>query len=170
MLRITIIACFWNYKIHSTSTHAIGIEIWAPGQNIFALQFLWPSPKFWKIVDFKSVISPLLELQTRWFFLWIYVFLKEELIYATCFVWFCAKSFRNWSKSRHRILPSFFVWKRKFFSHLCQEKFSDTKCGEPPAINNENSWYKKNIGAPKLFYWSWATLRGQPPLTKLDTK
>ena len=28
--------------------------------------------------------------------------------------------------------------KRKKISHLCQGKCSDTRCGEPPTINNEN--------------------------------
>ena len=29
--------------------------------------------------------------------------------------------------------------KRIFFFHLCQGKCFDTRCGEPPAINNENA-------------------------------
>ena len=39
LLRIAIIACFWNWNNHSASTREIGIEIWALGQNIFILQF-----------------------------------------------------------------------------------------------------------------------------------
>ena len=112
-LRIAIIAYLWNWNNHSVATYKFGIEIWAPSQNIFALQFPRPSLKFWKIVDFKSVISPLLELQMRWFVFWNCVFLKEEFIYVTCFIWFCAKSFRNWSKSRHRIFPFFLFGKEK---------------------------------------------------------
>ena len=134
MLRIAIIACFWNWNNHSTSTHVIRIEIWAPGQNIFALQFPRQSSKFWKIADSKSAISPLLELQMRWFVFWNYVFLKEEFIYAACFFWFCAQSFRNLSKGHRPILPSFFSWKEKKNSHLCQGKCSDTRCEEPLAI------------------------------------
>ena len=42
-----------------------------------------------------------------------YVFLRKEFRYATCFFLFYAESFRNWSKSRRLIFPSFFVWKRK---------------------------------------------------------
>ena len=85
---------------HSASTHEIGIEIWALGQNIFSPQFSRPSPKFWKIAGFKSAICPLLELQMRWIFFWNCVFLKEEFRYAIGFFLFCAKIFRNWSKSR----------------------------------------------------------------------
>ena len=132
LLRITIVAYLWNWNNHSTFTHVIRIEIWAPCQNIFALQFPRPSLKFWKIVDFKSAISPPLWLQRRWVVFWNLVFLKEEFRYATCFFWFYAKSLRNWSESRRPILPF-------FFSHLCQGKCSDTRCGEPPAINNENA-------------------------------
>ena len=33
--------------------------------------------------------------------------------------------------------PLFLKRKKKF--HLCQGKCSDTRCGEPPAINNENA-------------------------------
>ena len=85
LLRIAIIACFWNGNNHSASTHEIGIEIWALGQKIFSPQFPRPSPKFWKIADFKSAISPLLELQMRWFFFWNCVFLNEKFRYAICF-------------------------------------------------------------------------------------
>ena len=35
--------------------------------------------------------------------------------------------------------PFFFLEKKKNISHLCQGKCSDTKCGEHPAINNENA-------------------------------
>ena len=100
LLRIAIIACFQNWNNQFASTHVIGIEIWALSQKIFTLQFPRLSPKFWKIVDFKSAISPLLELQMRWFFFWNCVFLKEKFRYAIYFFWFCAESFRNWSESR----------------------------------------------------------------------
>ena len=150
LLGIAIIAYFWNCNSHSASTRDIGIEIWALGQNISALQFPRPSPIFWKIVDFKSTISPLLELQMRWFFFWNCVFLKEEFKYATCFFWLCTKNFRNQSKSRCPILPLLFSKKKN--SYLCQGKCSDTRCGEPPAINNKNAWYKINYGSHKIFY------------------
>ena len=96
----SIITYFWNWNNHSASSPKIGIEIWALGQKIFSPQFPRPSPKFWKIADFKSAISPLLELQMRWFFFWNCVFLKEEFRYAICFFWFCVESFKNWSECR----------------------------------------------------------------------
>ena len=46
LLRIAIISCFWNWKNHSTSTYELGLEISAPSQKIFTLQFPWPSLKF----------------------------------------------------------------------------------------------------------------------------
>ena len=45
-----------------------------------------------------------------------------------------------------------FFFKEIFFSHLCQGKCSDTRCGEPPAMNNQNARYNINIGAQKRFY------------------
>ena len=134
-LIISIITYFWNWNNHFDYTYANEIEILEPGQNIFALQFLRLSPKFWKIVDFKSTISPLLELQIRWFFLNC-VFLKEEFRSATCFSWICIERFKKGCESHCPILPLFSPKKN---SHLCQGKCSDTRCGEPPTINNENA-------------------------------
>ena len=114
LLRITIIAYFRNWNNHSASTNEIRLELWVLGQKIFALQFPRLSPKFWKIVDFKSAISPLLELQMRWFFFWNYVFLKEEFRYATYFSWIYTKSFKNLCKIRFPILPLLFSKKKNF--------------------------------------------------------
>ena len=155
-LRITIIACLWNWNNHSASTREIRIEIWALGQNIFSPQFPRPSPKFWKIANFKSAISPLLELQMRWLF------------FETAYFWK-----RN---SDMQSVSSDFVQKvseidqkvtaPEKISHLCQGKCSDTRCGEPPAIKNENAWYDRNIGEKRDFidrrplwggYLFWAT-------------
>ena len=45
-----------------------------------------------------------------------------------------------------------FFPKRKKISHLCQGKCSDTRCDEPPTINNENAQYNRNNRANKRFY------------------
>ena len=66
--------------------------------------------------------------------------------------------------------PKFAPFSSKKISRLCQGKCSDTRCGEPLAIKNENARYNRNIGARKIFYWLQATSRGQPPLSKLNTK
>ena len=41
-------------------------------------------------------------------------------------------------------------------------------CDKPPVINNENARYNKNSRTQKEFYLSQDTLRGQPPLRKLN--
>ena len=46
--------------------------------------------------------------------------------------------------------------KRKKNSHLCQGKCSDTRCGEPPAINNEN----EKILEHKIYFIDRGPLRG----------
>ena len=119
LLRIAIIAYFRNWNTHSTSTHWIGIKIWALGQKIFSPQFPWPSPKFWKITDFKSAISPLLELQMRWFF------------FETAYFWKRNSDMQSVSSDFvHKVSEiDLKVTAQKKNSHLCQGKCSDTKCG-----------------------------------------
>ena len=56
------------------------------------------------------------------------------------------------------------------FHPTSPRKCSDTRCGEPPAINNKNAQYNRNYGSHKIFYYSQATSRGKPPLSKLNTK
>ena len=58
------------------------------------------------------------------------------------------------SKMDVKVTSQFFPFfsKKKQNSHLCQGKCSDTKCGEPPAMNNQNTRYNINIGAQKRFY------------------
>ena len=51
--------------------------------------------------------------------------------------------------------PYFFL-KRKKISHLCQGKCSDTRCGEPPAINNKNA----KILEHKIYFIDRGPLRG----------
>ena len=45
--------------------------------------------------------------------------------------------------------PLFFPKKN---SHLFQGKCSNTRCGEPPTINNKNARYNRNYGSQKRFY------------------
>ena len=58
-------------------------------------------------------------------------------------------------KVRAQFFPLFFL-KRKKNSHLCQGKCSDTICGEPPAIKNDNA----KILEHKRYFIDHGPLRG----------
>ena len=57
---------------------------------------------------FKSAISPLLELQIRWFFFWNCIFLKYKFIYATFLSWICMESLLMDGKVASQFCPFFF--------------------------------------------------------------
>ena len=57
------------------------------------------------------------------------------------------------SKMDVKVTAQFFpFFSKKKNSNLCQGKCSDTRCGEPPTMNNQNAQYNRNIGAQNIFY------------------